>query len=84
MNKKMKFYNAAEGKYMGDLDILHIMTVINRFKIFFENFLSREEQLLIKLDGNNVVDVRNDSSDGFWEKLTQGDFKSDQDKRLIH
>ena len=75
----MKFYNAAEGKYMGELDILHIMTVINRFKIFFENFLSSEEQLLIKLDGNNVVE--NDSSDGFGEKLTQGDFKSDQDKR---
>ena len=59
----MKFYNTAEGKYMGDLDVLHIMTVVNRFKIFFENFLSREEQLLIKLDGNNVVDIKGEDSD---------------------
>ena len=39
------------------------MTVVNRFKIFFENFLSREEQLLIKLDGNNVVDIKGEDSD---------------------
>ena len=80
----MKFYNTAEGKYMGDLDVLHIMTVVNRFKIFFENFLSREEQLLIKLDGNTVVDIKGEDSDDLWDMLTKGDFESDEDKNLIH
>ena len=78
-------FEKAQDKYMQDLDIMSITSAIRKSTVFMKNFLSREQNMLLKFDSNNVIELSDEGNNGMCQfddlKNNPGE---DQDDRLIN